>query len=151
MSFTPRLPDYLRFEVFKRDGFQCQYCGFCPDSRGFFRSLLVLVGSIVGFANCKILGTPENNLEVDHIEPRCEGGEDALDNLITACKRCNGGKWGVRLDKKILSLRSRRQIAERVREDLEALHDSEYAIEALQKQIWNIKQRHKNAGSQRRF
>lgn len=55
----------LRFEVFKRDGFKCQYCGKCA---------------------------PEVILHVDHISPVSKGGDDELINLITACEPCNLGK-----------------------------------------------------------
>jgi hypothetical protein len=63
----PRIPisKGLRFDVFKRDGFQCQYCGAHPPS--------VL-------------------LEVDHINPVKLGGDNQIDNLITACQPCNRGK-----------------------------------------------------------
>lgn len=60
----------VRFDVFKRDGFACQYCGNTP---------------------------PAVILEVDHIDPVCEGGEDTRDNLITACFDCNRGKAGATL------------------------------------------------------
>lgn len=56
-----------RFEVFKRDGFTCQYCGRRPDD-----------GTTI--------------LEVDHIHPRAEGGTDDELNLITSCADCNRGK-----------------------------------------------------------
>ena len=55
----------LRFEVFKRDGFTCRYCG---------------------------KKTPAVVLEVDHIIPRSKGGEDEIENLATACFACNRGK-----------------------------------------------------------
>ena len=55
----------LRFEVFKRDGFACQYCGATPPS--------VL-------------------LECDHIHPVSLGGSTDADNLVTACMACNRGK-----------------------------------------------------------
>lgn len=54
-----------RFEVFKRDGFQCQYCGAVP---------------------------PKVILHVDHIVPVASGGGNEEDNLITACDACNLGK-----------------------------------------------------------
>lgn len=57
-----------RFEVFKRDGFKCQYCG--------------------GAA-------PEVLLHVDHIQPVAKGGGRDLLNLITACVDCNAGKSDV--------------------------------------------------------
>lgn len=56
-----------RFEVFKRDGFCCQYCGAVP---------------------------PAVLLEVDHIDPVCNGGTNDIDNLVTACFNCNRGKAG---------------------------------------------------------
>lgn len=55
----------LRFEVFKRDSFRCQYCG---------------------------RNAPDVILEVDHIKPVAEGGKNTLLNLITSCRDCNRGK-----------------------------------------------------------
>lgn len=55
----------LRFEVFKRDFFTCQYCGAQP---------------------------PDVVLVVDHIVPVAGGGESSAENLITACDTCNQGK-----------------------------------------------------------
>jgi HNH endonuclease len=55
----------LRFEVFKRDGFTCAYCGRKP---------------------------PAVVLEVDHIVPRAADGTDEFHNLITSCFECNRGK-----------------------------------------------------------
>lgn len=55
----------MRFDVFKRDGFQCQYCGSTP---------------------------PGVVLEVDHIHPVSKGGKNRVDNLITSCFECNRGK-----------------------------------------------------------
>lgn len=57
----------IRFEVFKRDGFTCQYCSAKP---------------------------PKVPLEVDHIIPVCKGGKNHIDNLITSCFDCNRGKSG---------------------------------------------------------
>lgn len=56
-----------RFEVFKRDKFTCAYCGRRP---------------------------PEVMLEVDHVHPKCDGGSDEMDNLVTSCEACNRGKAG---------------------------------------------------------
>lgn len=58
-----------RFEVFKRDGFTCQYCGETP---------------------------PNVILHIDHIISVKDGGSNDEDNLITACQACNLGK-GARL------------------------------------------------------
>ncbi len=55
----------VRFNVFARDGFTCQYCGKRP---------------------------PEVVLECDHIHPQSKGGSDDEINLITSCADCNRGK-----------------------------------------------------------
>lgn len=60
----------IRFDIFKRDSFSCQYCGATP---------------------------PNVVLEVDHITPVCSGGENNEDNLITSCFDCNRGKAGSQL------------------------------------------------------
>lgn len=59
----------LRFEIFKRDQFLCQYCGAHP---------------------------PDVILHVDHIMPVAKGGQNEECNLITSCSECNLGK-GARL------------------------------------------------------
>jgi hypothetical protein len=61
-----------RFEVFKRDGFKCSYCGKAP---------------------------PVVILEVDHIEPKARGGKDDINNYLTACFDCNRGKRDIPLEK----------------------------------------------------
>lgn len=54
-----------RFDIFKRDNFTCQYCSAKP---------------------------PKIPLEVDHIIPVVNGGDNSHDNLITSCFDCNRGK-----------------------------------------------------------
>jgi hypothetical protein len=61
----PAIPAALRFQVLRRDGFQCTYCGRRP---------------------------PEVVLHVDHIRPWKAGGPTVLENLRTACVDCNLGK-----------------------------------------------------------
>ena len=55
----------IRFDVFKRDNFTCQYCG---------------------------KQAPNIILEVDHIKPVSKGGNNGMLNLITSCFDCNRGK-----------------------------------------------------------
>jgi hypothetical protein len=62
----------LRFEIFKRDGFVCAYCGQSP---------------------------PQTTLEIDHIEPVSKGGKCEINNYITSCFECNRGKSNIELDK----------------------------------------------------
>lgn len=65
MTVRKSLSKKTRFEVFKRDGFKCSYCGAHP---------------------------PNVLLHVDHIVPVAEGGGNEEDNLTTACEACNLGK-----------------------------------------------------------
>lgn len=69
MAERKPLSKKLRFEVFKRDMFTCQYCG---------------------------AKAPDVTLHVDHIMPVSSGGSNKITNLITACSDCNSGK-GARL------------------------------------------------------
>lgn len=65
MSDRKKFSKRTRFEIFKRDGFTCQYCGAHP---------------------------PGVLLHLDHIVALAAGGADDEDNLITACEPCNLGK-----------------------------------------------------------
>lgn len=65
-----QLSKKLRFEIFKRDKFICQYCG---------------------------AKAPDAVLHVDHIHPVAKGGANDPLNLITSCAACNGGKGAVPL------------------------------------------------------
>jgi len=100
----------LRFEVFKRDSFTCQYCGKMA---------------------------PDVILEVDHINPVKRGGKNDILNLITSCKDCNRGK-GARLidDNQVLKAQQeqlkelsekREQMKEmlRWREELKSFHNEQ--------------------------
>jgi len=60
----------IRFEIFKRDSFTCQYCG---------------------------AKAPDVILECDHIEPVSQGGTNDILNLIASCFDCNRGKGKRRL------------------------------------------------------
>ncbi len=82
----------LRFSVFQRDQFTCQYCGAQP---------------------------PDVVLVCDHIAPVARGGETSIDNLITSCEACNQGKAdrslgdrAVRPDADLLYLETQQEIAE---------------------------------------
>jgi 5-methylcytosine-specific restriction endonuclease McrA len=54
-----RLKNPSRSMVYKRDGYQCQYCRSCK------------------------------NLTIDHIIPRSRGGKDTWENLVACCSSCN--------------------------------------------------------------
>ena len=55
----------LRFEILRRDGHACHYCG---------------------------AKAPDVALAVDHVVPVSLGGIDSPDNLVTSCTSCNSGK-----------------------------------------------------------
>ena len=74
----------LRFEVFKRDSFKCQWCGKSPDQ--------------------------DKVLQVDHIDPVSKGGTNEITNLITSCKDCNSGKSNIRINDNTVVLKQRRQL-----------------------------------------
>lgn len=77
----------VRFEIFKRDAFTCQYCGSTP---------------------------PKAILHIDHIVPVAEGGGNEDTNLVTSCSICNLGKSANSLEKIPVSLSSRaKEVAER--------------------------------------
>lgn len=62
----PELALGLRFDVFQRDRFRCQYCGLSARD-----------GAL---------------LHVDHVIPESKGGPTVMENLVTACVDCNLGK-----------------------------------------------------------
>lgn len=64
----------LRFTIFRRDNFTCQYCGRNAQS-----------GTV---------------LHIDHIKPKTKGGKLKIDNLVTSCFECNEGKRDVLLTKR---------------------------------------------------
>ena len=73
----------VRFEVFKRDSFKCQYCG---------------------------AEAPDTVLQVDHINPVSKGGTNGLTNLVTSCQPCNAGKSDRTLDDSTAVEKSKRQL-----------------------------------------
>ncbi len=86
----------VRFEVFKRDSFQCQYCG---------------------------KSAPEVILHVDHIKPVFTGGENDIMNLVTSCVECNLGKGKSELSDNTIIEKQRKQLSElnEKREQLEMM------------------------------
>lgn len=62
----PDVPvSFTRRNVYRRDGFQCMYCGVMPG-----------------------LG----DLTIDHVKPRSRGGTTSWTNCVTACVQCNSHK-----------------------------------------------------------
>ena len=90
------IPKSVRFNVFKRDGFRCQYCG---------------------------RAAPDVVLHVDHIVPVAAGGGNDELNLITACQDCNLGKGKTQLSDMTAIDRQRKQLDDlnEMREQMEML------------------------------
>lgn len=68
LRHTGQRPPYVRFSrenVYLRDGYCCQYCG---------QSL------------------PSRDLTLDHVLPRCKGGQTSWTNVVAACTPCNRRK-----------------------------------------------------------
>lgn len=70
------IPAGLRFQVLRRDGWTCIYCG---KNKG-----------------------DDFQIEVDHIIPWSEVKKHEFDNLVTSCMECNRGKSNLLLTKKEL-------------------------------------------------
>lgn len=102
----------VRFDIFKRDQFTCQYCGATPP------------GSI---------------LHVDHIEAVANGGGNHPDNLVTSCEACNLGKGARALDVVPQSLSAKAlEVAERE----EQLRGYQEILEArrqrIEDEVWRV-------------
>jgi hypothetical protein len=85
MSERVGIPKKVRFEVFKRDSFTCQYCG----------------GK-----------SPDVVLVVDHVHPVARGGDNDIMNLITSCQPCNAGKGARELSDQTTLEKQRKQLEE---------------------------------------
>jgi 5-methylcytosine-specific restriction endonuclease McrA len=102
----------LRFEVFKRDKFTCQYCG---------RS------------------APDVILNVDHIIPVSQGGTNDIMNLITSCFDCNNGKRAKLLsdDTIIKKQQSQLEALQERKEQIEMIFEWKKGLLKIDDQITN--------------
>lgn len=67
MAQRKSISQSLRWTVFSRDNFTCRYCGAQAGQNGV-------------------------ELHIDHVVSVADGGDNSIDNLVTACAGCNGGK-----------------------------------------------------------
>ncbi len=88
----------LRFEVFKRDSFTCQYCG---------------------------RKAPDIVLHIEHITPVSKGGKNTLMNLVTSCVECNLGKGAQTLsdDSCVAKAQKQAEFLQDRREQIEMIRD----------------------------
>ena len=102
----------VRFEIFKRDGFTCQYCGATP---------------------------PGVLLEIDHIKAVSLGGENGDENLITACFDCNRGKAARDLTSVPKSLKDRASEVSEREDQIRGFHNVlEAKRNRLEDEMWKI-------------
>lgn len=102
----------IRFEVFKRDGFICQYCGATP---------------------------PKVVLECDHINPKAKGGLDAIDNLITSCFDCNRGKSANLLTSIPETIKSKSEVLKEKESQISEYNKLiKQKYERLENEVWQV-------------
>lgn len=104
------VPKRMRFEVFKRDNFTCQYCGR-------------MASDVV--------------LHVDHIKPVSKGGKNEMINLVTSCFDCNSGKSDIELsddtavkkqEKQLLEMAERKEQLDMLLKWRDSMNDIEYEM-----------------------
>ncbi len=107
----------LRWHVFARDGFTCRYCGMMAGHDGV-------------------------ELAVDHVVSVADGGSNNPDNLVTACRKCNGGKGARSLGE----APTPRQVVKRIRkgaanllQQAKAVQEAIAAEKALRQEVVNLK------------
>ena len=112
MAKRKQISKKLRFDVFKRDSFECQYCGNAP---------------------------PKHILHVDHIHPVKEGGTNDIDNLVTACQSCNLGKGATPLSTIPESLSEKARIAEEIEAQINGYAEIMRAKrDRIEAEMWHI-------------
>lgn len=104
----------LRFEILKRDGFKCRYCGAMATA---------------------------TLLHVDHVVAVADGGTNDPANLVAACVDCNQGKSCVSLDESRLPGEQRTndmlEHAEQIRAYLGAAQEVASARKEIAQEICN--------------
>lgn len=107
----------IRWSVFARDGFVCRYCGARAGQDGV-------------------------ELHADHVISVVDGGDNSIQNLITACQKCNGGKGAKSLqdlpDAADVADRMK-QRAESVKKQADAMREALEQEKQLEQQAVNLK------------
>lgn len=94
-----RMKTPTRAFVYKRDDYECQYCG------------------------------SKKNLTIDHVMPRSRGGEDTWENLVACCTSCNTKKGNKLLKDTDMKLKRQPfQPISKVSLDLEKTHVQEWKV-----------------------
>lgn len=112
MEKRKALSKKVRFEVFERDRFTCQYCGRTPIEDGVI-------------------------LQADHIVSVKNGGNNDIENLTTSCWDCNIGKGAKTTIKRGNTPEELKKQLEQSKERLEQV----VAMNLAMKQIVRVKKR----------
>jgi hypothetical protein len=109
-NIRTNLSKKIRFEVLKRDKFQCNYCG---------------------------KQAPDVVLEIDHIKPVSKGGTNDLLNLITSCFDCNRGKANNEISDDSVVKKQRTQLEELQlrREQIELMMEWKQGLSSLDEDV----------------
>lgn len=107
MAKRKSITQTVRFEIFKRDGFRCVYCGSNPIQAA---------------------------LRVDHVVPVSEGGTNSPTNLVAACFDCNSGKSAKRLENAKFIIKDPKEVREHAAQVLDYLA-SQREVEAAQLEV----------------
>ena len=91
------VPKQKQAEMFLRDNFTCRYCGTKAIFKGALRMISESLPQSFPFhPNWKVSESHMSywwlTSSVDHLVPVARGGSNKLDNLVTACYRCNDMK-----------------------------------------------------------
>jgi hypothetical protein len=112
MAKRKNISKKTRFEIFKRDGFSCQYCGAHP---------------------------PSVILHVDHIHPVVDGGGNDPENLITSCEPCNLGKGARHLSDIPKSLSDKAKEIEEAEAQIRGYNEIAQARRArIEDDVWQV-------------
>ena len=84
LAYFDRIPKrhvrFSRTNIFSRDRFTCQYCGISPS---------------------------RSELNLDHVNPRAQGGRTTWENVVCCCISCNRRKGGRTPEQARMRLRKR--------------------------------------------
>ncbi len=80
---------FSRRNIFKRDHNTCQYCGVQPGKKG---AGPICRNGPEGAAHQLDLSTFCEELTIDHVVPRSQGGVSSWENCVLACVACNKRK-----------------------------------------------------------
>lgn len=110
----------VRFEVFKRDKFTCQYCG---------------------------RKAPDVVLNIDHIDPVSKGGDNNIINLITSCFDCNNGKRDRALSDNSVVEKQRKQLEllQERREQIELMLEWKKSLASFDNDIMEMLEEYVNS------